>query len=420
MVKKATKKKAQSVSRKTGKASAASTQVKTLDANDAATLRYQAMQKAVESGKQISPDISFPSGMTLAQAKSIELGKNLDAARYAAQVPGTTKKDIFGPTGIINSFTGTDTKYTDSDFDDDGNFKKDVKDDISAGMKDAFAMLKDLFIQYDLEELLPAINELMISGAGPAEATLALKTDPKYNRDANGNLIGYARRFSGNEARRKQGLNVLSEAEYLSLENSYSETLSSFGLSDFFGPKGNERTQKMAQIIGGNVSAVEFSERVQTASNRVINTDKVTRDSFKLIYGITDSDLTRYFLDPKNTVNVLKEKVATAEIYGAAVAQGLSGSVEISTELAKFGVDKQLARQGYSVIADVLPEATKLSQIYEELPAYTQQTGEAEVFQGLASAQRTRSRLVQRELAEFSGESGLSRTSLGRETGGKI
>jgi len=408
-----------------------------LNPNDAMTLRYQAMQKAVEAGKQVAPTISIPSGMTQAQAESIELGKALDAARYAAQVPGTTKKDVFGPSGIVSTFTGitegaggqpgvglggVKNTYTDSDFTPSGDFAGKDKKPVgpSSEMQDAFAMLKDLFIQYNLEELLPAINELMVSGVGPAAATLALKTDPKYNKDAAGNAIGYARRFAGNEMRRKQGLNVLSEAEYLALENSYSETLTSFGLLDYFGPKGAERTQKMAEVIGANISAVEFSERVQTASNRVINTDKATRDSFKLIYGITDADLTRYFLDPKNNVNVLKEKVATAEIYGAAVAQGLAGSVEVSTELAKFGVDKQLARQGYSVIAEVLPDATKLSQIYEELPAYTQQTAEAEVFQGLASAQRTRQRLAQREIAEFSGSAGLSSNALTRQTGGQI
>lgn len=290
----------------------------------------------------------------------------------------------------------------------------------SPEMQDAFAMLKDLFIQYDLEELVGPINELMISGVGPAAATLALKTDPKYNKDAAGNAIGYARRFAGNEMRRKQGLNVLSEAEYLALENSYSETLTSYGLMDYFGPKGKERTQKMADVIGANISAVEFNERVETAFDRVINTDKATRDSFKLIYGITDTDLARYFLDPKNNVNALKEKVSTAEIYGSAVAQGLAGSVEVSSELAKLGVDKQLARQGYSVIAEVLPDATRLSQIYEELPAYTQQTAESEVFRGLASAQRTRQRLAQREIAEFSGSSGLSNTALTRQTGGQI
>lgn len=432
MAKKKTKK-PEPVSRKTGKKAPA------LDPrnnpNDAATLRLQAMQKAVEAGKQVAPTISVPSGMTQAQAESIELGKRLDAARYAAQVPGTTNRDIFGPGGIISSYTGVTTgeggkpgvglggvtnTYVEEDFTPEGDFKGKDKGGPSAEMQDAFAMLKDLFIQYDLEELLPAINELMVSGVGPAAATLALKTDPKYNKDASGNAIGYARRFAGNELRRKQGLNVLSEAEYLALENSYSETLTSFGLIDYFGPKGKERTQKMAEVIGANISAVEFSERVQTASNRVINTDKATRDSFKLLYGITDADLTRYFLDPQNNVNVLKEKVSTAEIYGAAVAQGLSGSVEISTELAKLGVDKQLARQGYGVIAEVLPEATKLSEIYKDLPSYTQQTAEAEVFQGLASAQRTRQRLVQRELASFSGESGLSRDALSKEVGGQI
>lgn len=430
MAKKQTKK-AEPVTKKTEKKAPA---LNPTNPNDAMTLRYQAIQKAVEAGKQVAPKVSVPSGMTQAQAESIELGRNLDAARYAAQVPGTTPRDIFGPGGIVSTATGvtagaggspgvglggvTNT-YVAEDFTPDGQFK-DSKSGPSGDMKDAFAMLKDLFMQYDLEELLPAINELMVSGVGPAAATLALKTDPKYNKDAAGNPIGYARRFAGNELRRKQGLNVLSEAEYLALENSYSETLTAYGLVDYFGPKGKERTQKMAEVIGANISAVEFNDRVNTAYTRVTNTDKATRDSFKLLYGVTDADLTRYFLDPKNNVNVLKEKVATAEIYGSAVAQGLAGSLEISTELAKLGVDKQLARQGYAIIAEVLPEATKLSQIYEELPAYTQQTAEAEVFQGLASAQRTRQRLVQRETAAFSGESGLSTAALDREVGGRI
>lgn len=428
------KKKVEAVTKKTSKKAPA---LDPTNPNDAMTLRYQAIQKAVEAGKQVAPRVSVPSGMTQAQAESIELGRNLDAARYAAQVPGTTPRDIFGPGGIVSTATGVTTgaggspgvglggvtnTYVAEDFTPEGQFKGTGKKDTgpSGEMKDAFAMLKDLFMQYDLEELLPAINELMVSGVGPAAATLALKTDPKYNKDAAGNAIGYARRFAGNELRRKQGLNVLSEAEYLALENSYSETLTAYGLVDYFGPKGRERTQKMAEVIGANISAVEFNDRVNTSYSRVINTDKATRDSFKLLYGITDSDLTRYFLDPKNNVNVLKEKVTTAEIYGSAVAQGLAGSLEISTELAKLGVDKQLARQGYSVIAEVLPEATKLSQIYEELPAYTQQTAEAEVFQGLASAQRTRQRLVQRETAEFSGESGLSTSALDRQVGGRI
>lgn len=292
---------------------------------------------------------------------------------------------------------------------------------VSMEQQDAFAMVKEIFTTYGLEDLIPAINELMISGVGPAAATLALKTDKKYNEDpVTGKSIGYKKRFFGNEIRRKQGLNVLSEAEYLALENSYSQTLTSYGLIDYFGPKGDERTNRIAEVIGANISAVEFNERVETSYNRVQNTDVATRNAFKTLYGITDADLTRYFLNPSDNVNVLKEKVATAEIYGAAVAQGLSGSLEVSAELSRLGIDKQLARQGYQIIADVLPEATKLSQIYEELPSYTQATAEAEVFQGLSSARRAREALVRRETAAFSGESGLGKTSLTRESGGRI
>lgn len=301
---------------------------------------------------------------------------------------------------------------------------------VSMEQQDAFAMIKELFTNYGLEDLIPAINELMISGVGPAAASLAIKTEKKYNEDPiTKQPIGYKKRFYGNELRREQGLNVLSEAEYLALEDSYSETLTSYGLINYFGPKGSERTRRMAEVIGANISAVEFNDRVQTAYSRVQNTDANTRNAFKTIYGITDADLTRYFLNPAENVNVLKEKVSTAEIYGSAVAQGLSGSVEVSTQLAKLGVDKQLARQGYSIVADVLPEATKLGQIYNEisgykpedkLSGYTQAMAEQEVFQGLASARRARERLVEREMAEFGGESGLSKASLTRETGGRI
>lgn len=423
------KKKVEAVTKKTGKKAPA---LDPTNANDAMTLRYQAIQKAVEAGKQVSPiSLSAPIPRETLYSSTPELTPT-ELATYGVTLgnqPGQVAPSTVVPIGPGVAGTAPAVGSTPPV----GGFPSDFKPVVpppppgskepsgpSAEMKDAFAMLKDLFMQYDLEELLPAINELMVSGVGPAAATLALKTDPKYNKDAAGNPIGYARRFAGNELRRKQGLNVLSEAEYLALENSYSETLTAYGLVDYFGPKGRERTQKMAEVIGANISAVEFNDRVNTSYSRVINTDKATRDSFKLLYGITDSDLTRYFLDPKNNVNVLKEKVTTAEIYGSAVAQGLAGSLEISTELAKLGVDKQLARQGYSVIAEVLPEATKLSQIYEELPAYTQQTAEAEVFRGLASAQRTRQRLVQRETAEFSGESGLSTSALDRQVGGRI
>jgi hypothetical protein len=81
--------------------------------------------------------------------------------------------------------------------------------------------------------------------------------------------------------------------------------------------------------------------------------------------------------------------------------------------LAKFGVDLATARKGYSTISEVLPTATKLSQIYKEDKVdYNQQVAEQEVFKGLASAQRKRTQLAEKEIASFQGSAGVGAAGL--------
>jgi len=102
---------------------------------------------------------------------------------------------IAKPKGSTSGDTGGDT-----------NKSKDIE--IDKGTRNAFALLKGVFAQYGLDDLSSVIETLMKEGYEPEEATLALKTDPKYNK-------AYIARFRGNELRRTAGLNVLSEAEYL-------------------------------------------------------------------------------------------------------------------------------------------------------------------------------------------------------------
>ncbi len=114
-------------------------------------------------------------------------------------------------------------------------------------------------------------------------------------------------------------------------------------------------------------------------------------------------------MNPKENLPRLKEKVTSAEIGTSAMAQGLSSNVASAEELAKYGVDLETARKGYATIADILPTASKLGDIYkEEGIKYTQGTAEEETFKGLASAQRKRQRLAEKEVASFSGQSGKS------------
>jgi hypothetical protein len=268
--------------------------------------------------------------------------------------------------------------------------------------EDAYSIIKKTLEDYDLGALVPIVQGYMDRGLGSNQASLEIRKEPAYQK-----------RFKGNENRIKAGLNAISEAAYLELENSYSETLKAYGLSSQFGTDREARQAAMSEIIGGNVSADEFQDRIKTVVTRVKNADPAIKSTMASFFNIKDEDLVSYFINPKENLPKLQEKVTAAEIGAAAKGQNLATSAEAATALAQFGVDRQAALEGYQAIGEVLPTATKLGQIYGD--TYTQTTAEQEVFQGLASAKRKRQQLAEREVASFSGSSGRLRT--GRPTG---
>jgi len=170
----------------------------------------------------------------------------------------------------------------------------------------------------------------------------------------------------------------------------------------------------MADIIGNDISAVEFKDRIDTVVTRVNNSDPAIKNTLNAFYNITDTDLVKYFLNPKENLPKLQEKVTSAEIGAAALGQGLVTDVARATALAQLGVTKERAQEGYQAISGVLPTTTKLGQIYDEEGInYTQGTAEEEVFKQLESAKRKRLKLAEKEIGSFSGTSGLSRGALG-------
>jgi hypothetical protein len=273
--------------------------------------------------------------------------------------------------------------------------------------QDAFALLKDVFASYGLSELATEIEGYMREGLGTAQATIKLKQSQSYKD-----------RFYGNELRRSAGLNVIDEASYLDLENSYSETLRAYGIQDYFGvgvtPLERKNRQKaIGEVIGKDISAVEFKDRVSMSVDRVKNADPGTKKAFQDFYGIGEVDLVKYFLNPTQTLVTLKERATAAEIGGAAIGQNLTATMASAEELARFGINREQAQAGYSTIAQELPTAAKLGQIYnEEGITYGQTEAEQATFKGLASAKRKKERLVEKETASFQGSSGVGAAGL--------
>jgi hypothetical protein len=154
------------------------------------------------------------------------------------------------------------------------------------------------------------------------------------------------------------------------------------------------------------------------AVQRVQNADPAISKTLRDYYGIGQADLVAYTLDPATQFKKIERQVQAAEIGTAARIQGLETGVTVAEQLAAQGVTQAEAQKGYATIADILPTAEKLSAIYgTTLEGYNQSSAEQEVFNTLASAQRARQKLTAREVAQFGGNSGLSKTALSTTSG---
>jgi hypothetical protein len=266
-----------------------------------------------------------------------------------------------------------------------------------------YATMADRFNKYGLTGLANKIKELAMQGATEATITLQLMETPEYQQ-----------RFAANADRIKSGLKALTPAEYVNIEDSYRQVLRAYGLRQF------DNDAYVRQFIANDMSPTELSNRVVTAVQRVQNADPAIVAQLKQYYGIGATDMVAYVLDPQQQFQKIERQIAASEIGVAAGRQGLQAGVSVAEQLAAQGVTQAEAQKGYATIADILPTAEKLSDIYgTTLDEYRQAEGEQEVFNQLASAQRKRQKLTQREIAAFSGASGVNKTSLSQQMAGQ-
>jgi hypothetical protein len=267
-----------------------------------------------------------------------------------------------------------------------------------AEKRDAFATIQDTMRAYgftdaEMSELSGFIEKQIIDpNIGPNMAILNMR-----------NLGVYKARFAGNEALVKAGKNALSEYDYLQQENAYDEYFKTYGVSNL-----STRAQK-ATLIGNSVSALEVDKRLNLAVKRVQGSDPEILKQLKAYYpSITNNDLVSYFLNPEATRIDLERKVTASEISSAAVGQGFTRGTSLSAlDLADYGVDRATALEGYANVAGVLPEATKLGNIYGETGIkYDQMAGEEEFLKASDAAKRKRTTLASKERASFEGSAG--------------
>jgi hypothetical protein len=276
----------------------------------------------------------------------------------------------------------------------------------------AYTLLLEQFNQYGLGALVEPLKNFIVEGLSPAEFTLRLRDTDAYKK-----------RFAANQARIQKGLRALSEAEYIGLEDQYQNVMRQYGLPSSYYTRGDMgRQEGFEKFIGGDVSAAELEDRIQTAQNRVINAAPEVAASLRSYYpDITNGDILAYALDPDKAITEIKRKVTAAEIGGAATMAGLATGMARAEELGRYGVTGEQARQGFRAVAEVAPRGSQLAEFYRQTP-YTQTTAEQEVFglTGATEAARQRRKLTELETAAFSGQTGMAGGALARDRAGSF
>ena len=317
-------------------------------------------------------------------------------------ITGTTPTGPTGPTGTTATGTTTATTTTGPAVD-------------NSGRQSAYDILYNQFAAYGLGDLVTPLKGLITSDISPSEFTIRLRDSQAY-RD----------RFRGNQLRIQNGLAAVNEAQYLALEDQYQNIMRNYGLPESYYSRGYlGRQQGLEQFIANDVSATELEDRIATAQQRIQYANPEVGIALRTFYpDITNGDLLAYALDPTKGLEQIKRRITAAEIGSSAVQMGLATNVTDAEYLARYGVTKAQAQQGYRTAAEILPTATKLSDIYATQGAspYTQQTAEQEIFNvpGAAEAAAKRRKLVGLETAAFSGQAGIGQGALARERAGNF
>lgn len=199
-----------------------------------------------------------------------------------------------------------------------------------------------LFNQYNLGGLAKALVGFAQQGLGQDEAYLKLRETKEYQT-----------RFKGNFDRQKKfpHLSLLSEAEYISKEQSIEQDMREYGL-----PKGfYDQPEDYAKLIAANIGREELRQRLD-ARKAIVQDGKATGvlAYAKAKYGLSDGDLIAYFTDPARAAPLL-EKIANASQIGAAGARTGFGAVARSEaeRLAALGINADQAAAGYSAAAEL-------------------------------------------------------------------
>jgi hypothetical protein len=200
----------------------------------------------------------------------------------------------------------------------------------------AFEQIRAAFEAYGLQTLVPRIQEFMVQGiTDPASIILMLRSTPEYKA-----------RFPAMEALNQKGRGF-SEADYINYERNAAEQEQRYGF-----PRGFLTDPgRVQQMLENDVSASELNERARLNAAVSINAPQELKDSLRRLYGLDESALAAYYLDPDNAVPYLEKQYAASSLAGQAARQQLDIDRQLAEDLVAQGITEAAGAQGFQQVA---------------------------------------------------------------------
>ena len=260
------------------------------------------------------------------------------------------------------------------------------QDELYGAQRDAAAAVTELFNSYGLGSLAQKIVEYAKQGYAADTMSLLLQASPEYQQ-----------RFAANIARQKKGLPVLSPAEYLATEKSYRQIMSNAGLPVGF----YDQPEDFQAFLENDLAPQEVQNRVQQAAEFVDKADPLAKQAFSQWY--TRGDMIAYALDPARATSAIERAYQASQMGGYATAQGFGISQATAEDIARLGLSRDAASQGFASVGSELGNAQKLAQISGD--QLTVEDLLAETFKNDSGVAQKRQRLASQERGRFGGSS---------------
>ena len=188
----------------------------------------------------------------------------------------------------------------------------------AADLQSAREILAGMMEEFGLpSSLTDLLNAELVRGESPTALAMRIRTTDEYKD-----------RFPGMVLRRDLKLPAITEAEYLDLESQYRSIMRAANLPPTF----HDAPEDFTTLIAGDVSGQELQQRVALAESarETANQDIITE--LQDNYGLTEGDITAYYLDPGVAKNIFEERrMYEAAGLSVAATQAIGEGLEVKT-----------------------------------------------------------------------------------------